>query len=117
MSARTYSPPRLAPDVDLDLSRNEGRHAATDLVQSIDRPGDLIGRYPDSTALQKQLAGLYRVRSEQVLVTAGGDDALFRCFLARLGPGATAVATTPTFEMISIYSGQVGARLVEIEWW
>ena len=77
----------------------------------------MIGRYPDSTALRKQLADLYRVRSEQVLVTAGGDDALFRCFLARLGPGATAVATTPTFEMISIYSGQVGARLVEIEWW
>ncbi len=117
MSARTYSTPRLAPDIDLDLSRNEGRPAATDLVQSIDRPGDLIRRYPDSTALRKQLAGLHRVRAEQVLVTAGGDDALFRCFLARLGPGATAVATTPTFEMIPIYSGQVGARLVEIDGW
>jgi len=117
MSARTYSTPRLAPDIDLDLSKNEGGPATADLVRSIDRPNDLVRRYPDSTALREQLAGLYGVRADQVLVTAGGDDGLFRCFLARLGSGSTAVATKPTFEMISIYADQVGAHLVEIDWW
>ncbi len=117
MSHRTYTPSRFAPEVDLDLSKNEGNPATLNLPQSTQWPDELIRRYPDTTALRDQLAHFHEVRSEQILVTAGGDDALFRCFLARLGPDATAVATTPTFEMIPIYSNQVGSELVEIEWW
>lgn len=117
MSHRTYTPSRFAPEVDLDLSKNEGNPATLNLSQSTQWPDELIRRYPDTTALRDQLADFHKVRLEQILVTAGGDDALFRCFLARLGPGATAVATTPTFEMIPIYSNQVGSELVEIEWW
>jgi len=117
VSHRTYTPSRFAPEVDLDLSKNEGNPATLNLSQSTQWPDELIRRYPDTTALRDQLADFHKVRLEQILVTAGGDDALFRCFLARLGPGATAVATTPTFEMIPIYSNQVGSELVEIEWW
>ena len=117
MSAVRYSPPRLSPGIDLDLSRNEGRTPATDLMPSVVELGELIRRYPDTTALLRQLARLHDLREDQLLVTAGGDDALLRCFLARLGPGLTAVTTTPTFEMISIYADQVGSRLVEVEWW
>ena len=117
MRLSTYSPPRRDPDIDLDLSRNEGRPTTTDLVRSVVQPSELIRCYPDITALRDRIARLHGVSAGQVLVTAGGDDALFRCVLARLGPGLTAVATTPTFEMISVYSGQVGARLAEIEWW
>ncbi|MEN8113757.1 MAG: histidinol-phosphate transaminase [Actinomycetota bacterium] len=117
MTAPAYSPPTIARDVDLDLSRNEGWLAAEGLVGSIADPGDLIRRYPDTATLRTRLAALRGVPEEQVLVTAGGDDALFRCVLARLGPGRTAVSTTPTFQMIPVYAGQVGARLVEVEWW
>ncbi|MEN8233640.1 MAG: histidinol-phosphate transaminase [Actinomycetota bacterium] len=116
MSAPMYSPPTVSRDVDLDLSRNEGRPTARDLVGSVSDPSDLIRRYPNTSALQDRLAELHGVASDQVLVTAGGDDALFRCFLARLGPGRTAVSTTPTFQMIPVYAGQVGARLIEIGW-
>ncbi len=117
MSTMSYSPPPLRPGVDLDLSRNEGRSKAADLIGSIDRLDELVCCYPDTTALRRQLAGLHNLREDRLLVTAGGDDALLRCFLARLGPGMTAVTTTPTFEMIPIYANQVGSQLVEVEWW
>jgi len=117
MSAPTYTGPILTHDVELDLSRNEGMRASTDLVGSVTDPNEMIRRYPDTSDLRRRLAELHGVSEDQVLVTAGGDDALFRCILSRLGPGKTAVATTPTFEMIPVYAGQVGSRLVEIDWW
>ncbi len=117
MSSVVYSPPSLRSNVDLDLSKNEGRSKTADLIGSIDRLDELVCRYPDTTPLRRQLARLHDLREDQLLVTAGGDDALFRCFLARLGPEKTAVTTTPTFEMVSIYANQVGSRLVEVEWW
>ncbi len=117
MSAPTYTGPLLLHDVDLDLSRNEGMQASTDLVGSVADPNELIRRYPDTSDLRRRLAEMHSIAEDQVLVTAGGDDALFRCVLSRLGPETTAVATTPTFEMIPVYVGQVNSRLVEIEWW
>ena len=117
MTRPTYAGPLLSHDIELDLSRNEGSLASTDLVGSVVDPNELIRRYPDTTDLQRRLAEIHGVAEDQVLVTAGGDDALFRCMLARLGPGRNAVATTPTFEMIPVYAGQIGSQLVEIEWW
>ena len=99
MSGVNYSPPPLRPGVDLDLSKNEGRSKAADLIGSIDRLDELVRCYPDTTPLRRQLARLHDLREDQLLVTAGGDDALLRCFLALLGPGMTAVTTTPTVEM------------------
>ncbi len=117
MSTPKYAGPLLAHEVDLDLSRNEGMRTSVDLVGSVADPNDLIRRYPDTTDLRRRLAQFHGVPEDQVLVTAGGDDALFRCILARLGPDTTAVATTPTFEMIPVYAGQIRSRLVEIDWW
>ncbi len=117
MTRPTYTGPLLLHDVELDLSRNEGMRTSTDLVGSVADLNELIRRYPDTTQLRDRLAEMHGLPTDQVLVTAGGDDALFRCVLSRLGPERTAVATTPTFEMIPVYAGQVGSRLVEIEWW
>jgi histidinol-phosphate aminotransferase len=112
----TYSAPVTDPAVDLDLSRNEGRADAVALFSALPELGPLVSRYPDTSALRRRLAELNRVDPDQVLVTAGGDDALHRCFLALVGGGGRAVATTPTFEMIPVYAGQVGARLTEVPW-
>jgi histidinol-phosphate aminotransferase len=117
MSTPKYAGPLLTHEVDLDLSRNEGMRTSVDLVGSVADPNDLIRRYPDTTDLRRRLAQFHGIPEDQVLVTAGGDDALFRCILARLGPDTTAVATTPTFEMIPVYAGQIRSRLVEIDWW
>ena len=112
-----YTGSLLSHEVELDLSRNEGMHTSADLIGSVPDLNELIRRYPDTAGLRDRLAEMHGLPTDQVLVTAGGDDALLRCFLSRLGRGQSAVATTPTFEMIPVYAGQVGSRLVEIEWW
>ncbi len=111
----TYRPPVFTAPIDLDLSRNEGRPgpAARSALA-----GDLegrVGRYPDTTKLREGLAARFSVDESRVLVTAGGDDALFRCFLSRRG-GAV-VSTSPTFEMIPRYAAQTRMTLGEVEWW
>lgn len=88
----------------LDLSKNEGRS-----------DGSAVSSYPDTTELRFAIARRHGVSTSQVLVTAGGDDAIFRCILANIGNPV--VASTPSFEMISRYASQVGSPLVEIPWW
>jgi histidinol-phosphate aminotransferase len=117
MSPATYVPQGFKVPIDLDLSKNEGRSRAEELVASIEDPRRLVGRYPDTSALRSRLAALHGVGEERVLVTAGGDDALSRCFLARVGVGRQAISTYPTFEMIPRYAEQRRAELVEIPWW
>lgn len=112
-----YLPPGFDVPIDLDLSKNEGMTRARDLLAGIADPGSAISRYPEIGALRQALADLHGLPPGSVLVTAGGDDALFRCFLARVGRGSRVVTTTPTFEMIARYAGQQGAELVEIPWW
>lgn len=115
MAPSAYAPPRFDAAIDLDLSRNEGI-APTTMQIDPNMPG-VVGRYPDTTELRRRLAERHGVPESRVLVTAGADGALLRCFLARLGSGRQAVATYPTFEMIPRYAQQVGARLVEVPWW
>lgn len=109
-----YEPPSFDAPVDLDLSRNEGRPTITSLELDSDTLARLTARYPDTSALTTLVAERHRLPEGQVLVTAGGDDALFRCFLHGRG---SVVATTPSFEMIARYTEQVGRPLVEIPWW
>jgi hypothetical protein len=79
MSEPTYAGPLLAHEFELDLFRNEGMRASTDLVGSVADANELIRRDPDTTDLRRRLADIHSVAADQVLVTAGGDDALFRC--------------------------------------
>lgn len=112
-----YSPPRLGPTVDLDLSRNEGPPPGRSLLAGVGDSGRAISRYPDVSALRDRIAARHGIEADRVLVTAGGDDALFRCLLARMGPDRRAVVTRPSFEMIPRYVAQVGGTLVEVDWW
>ncbi|MGD2103153.1 MAG: aminotransferase class I/II-fold pyridoxal phosphate-dependent enzyme [Acidimicrobiia bacterium] len=109
-----YQPPRFDAEIDLDLSRNEGRPwPLSDTALAIDL--DVVSRYPDTTRLQTAVAVRHGIETDRVLITAGGDDALARCFLSRAG--TTVVATTPSFEMITRYARQTGGSVVQVEWW
>jgi histidinol-phosphate aminotransferase len=116
MSFDRYPALRPSPSVDLDLSRNERPRLPVGVIGGATEPTS-ISRYPDTAALRAAIAARHDVPRDRVLVTAGGDDALLRCVLSRLGRGRTAVTTTPTFEMIPVFAAQVGARLTEVEWW
>jgi histidinol-phosphate aminotransferase len=80
--------------------------------QAID---DVIG-YPNPTLLEAMIAELYGVETEQVIVTAGGDESLERACKSVLMPGTEIIVPHPTFEMIPIYAGLCGARVVDIPW-
>lgn len=110
-----YQVPAQRGTIEVDLSRNEGTPWSIDSGTSVDDLARVASRYPEITALMEAIASRHQVEPDQVLVTAGGDDALFRCFLAR--SGSTVVTTTPTFEMISRYSDQTRCNLSEIPWW
>lgn len=114
MSVR-YQPPVFEHLIDLDLSRNEGGPQISSVALDEGVIGAVTSRYPDTSTLRAAIAARHRVSEDRVLVTAGGDDALFRCFLSVFG--ATVVATTPSFEMIRRYATQVGAPLIEVPWW
>jgi len=112
-----YLPQGFTVPIDLDLSKNEGNTRAEELLASIPDPKMAVSRYPDTTSLREGLARLHGLPEGSVLVSAGGDDALFRCFLARVGRGRQVVSTYPTFEMIPRYTEQMGAELIETPWW
>ncbi len=110
-----YEPPSFAARIDLDLSRNEGTPTVDEIGLSPDEIAALTSRYPSTTVLREILAQRHGLTPDRVLVTAGGDDALFRCFLSMAG--STVVSTTPSFEMIRRYTAQLETPLVEIPWW
>ncbi|MEO0478296.1 MAG: aminotransferase class I/II-fold pyridoxal phosphate-dependent enzyme [Planctomycetota bacterium] len=109
-----YAPPRPRGPIELDLSRNEGR-APKGLVPSAVTPADLA-RYPQLSELRSELASRCGVSEGQVVLTAGGDDALLRCCFAVRGLGSRALLTRPTFEMIPRYATLAGLGLDEVEW-
>lgn len=113
--SRAYEPPSFDSQIDLDLSRNEGSPTITEIGLGSDEIAALTSRYPSATVLREVLAGRHGLSPDRVLVTAGGDDALFRCFLSVAG--TSVVATTPSFEMIRRYTAQLETPLIETPWW
>jgi histidinol-phosphate aminotransferase len=113
--SKIYRPPSFRAPIDLDLSRNEGSPTVTDIGLDSEATAAITSRYPDTTALTAIVARRHGVSEKRVLVTAGGDDALFRCFLSVAG--SSVVATTPSFEMIRRYTAQLETPLIEVPWW
>jgi HAD superfamily hydrolase (TIGR01548 family) len=99
-----YSIPRAALPMDLFLDANEGALCA----DHADR------RYPDTRALTRMLSELWLVPEDQLLVTAGGDDAIERVLRFALRERREALVPVPTFEMIERYVAGAGGRLVSV---
>jgi histidinol-phosphate aminotransferase len=76
----------------------------------------LLGRYPDARSLESQLADLIGVRADELLVTAGSDDALAR-IVDRRCRGRRVVVLDPTFTLIPRLLETAGADLVRVPWW
>lgn len=117
--AATYRRHRPPQPIDLWLDGNEGAAPPDALLTELARGagGTLLSRYPDAAPLERDLAARFGVSPEAVLVTAGADEALDRVCRAFLGPGLTALTTTPTFAMVPRYVALAGARLDTVEWW
>ncbi len=112
-----YFSPQSAYDIDLRLNGNEGVEPPASLFDAIrDRFPILLQRYPTVMELESLLARRFGLPCDQVLVTAGADDALYRACMALLAPDRAFVVPVPTFEMLVHYGRLAGGRAVEIEW-
>lgn len=79
---------------------------------------ELLCRYPSVGEFEMELAERLggRSGSASVVVTAGGDDALYRLCMALLEPGLDAIVTTPSFEMIPKYARLAGTEPISVAW-
>lgn len=103
-----YAPSQPRAPVDLDLARNEGPRTTP--------AAERLRRYPDARTLERALAARFELAPEQVLVTAGADDALDRACRAFLGPRRALVMPVPGFEMLERYAALAGAELRGVPW-
>lgn len=114
-------PYEVRPSVSGDwllLDRNEGPPAPSSLLRNLELVGpEAVRRYPDSRCLEHLLARRFGVGADCVLVTAGADDAIDRCFRAFVGQGEKVIYTVPCFAMLERYALLSGARVVEVEWY
>jgi histidinol-phosphate aminotransferase len=99
-----YRTPGAGSTADLRLDGNEGAGP------------EEVRRYPDPRPLEEILAQRLKVTPEQVLVTAGGDEALDRICRAYLAPGRELIQPAPTFEMIARYARLAGAEVISVPW-
>lgn len=115
---KPYVVPRHPAPIRFKLDSGEGLASPGDAFGPLaEADADaLIRRYPDRAELEAQLAARLGCAPAQVLVTAGGDDALDRACRALLAPGRSLVFPTPSFEMIARYAGWTGAQVRTVPW-
>jgi histidinol-phosphate aminotransferase len=103
--------------MDLLLDANEGASPPAGLMETLSRlDAELLRRYPNARPLEAMIAQRFGLAPEQVVVTAGADDALYRVSMAMLEPGREVILPTPTFEMLPRYARLAGAKIVEVPW-
>lgn len=103
--------------VDLYLEGNEGPRPGPELFDElVSAGGEIIRRYPDSGPLERQIGKLLQIDPENVIVTAGADDALERAIRSVGSPGREMILPVPTFEMIGRYALLAGCDIMEVPW-
>jgi histidinol-phosphate aminotransferase len=115
---RAYQRTPLPAGVTLRLDANEGQPTAEEVVLAALREGgsDLFRRYPDTRALEAQLAAHYGIDASRVFVSAGADDVIDRCCRAYLFPGSTLLVAEPGFEMFDHYAALAGGHVAKAAW-
>lgn len=116
--ALAYRRPTPAGPVTLKLDANEGPSPAIEpMLEALRREGaELLRRYPDAAPLEQALARRFGIHPAQVLVTAGGDEAIDRCCRAFLAPGRSLLLPEPTFEMFGRYARLARGETVSVPW-
>jgi histidinol-phosphate aminotransferase len=113
----SYAVPRAPAPTDLKLDANEGASPPAELLQTLPSLGpELFCRYQKPRALEEMLAESLGIAPEQVLVTAGGDEAIDRACRAFLFPNREMVLPTPAFEMFTYFAQLSGGRIKTTSW-
>jgi histidinol-phosphate aminotransferase len=117
---RAHRAPRGRPDrrgyLRLDLGESS-RPASPRVLQALQQlaPEDL-SRYPDSSSLIAKLARLHQVDPQQVIVTAGSDEAIRWSFSAFVEEGSRVAIPRPTFGAFLTAAEAAGAFVERIDY-
>jgi histidinol-phosphate aminotransferase len=113
-----YRPAEKPPTIDLHLDGNEGALLPIDFLDVLKQTKTLeqVNRYPHADEFEKQLAKHHGLDAQQVIVTAGGDEAIDRICRAFLEAGREIIIPSPTFEMIARYANLTAAKTVKLPW-
>ena len=115
VSRGAYSVPRAPGPIDLHLDANEGTVVWDGLEDCIHEASNLR-RYPSASQIEAALAARFGVRPSQVIVTAGGDDALDRACRMTLSPARSLLLPEPSFEMFRRYAELARAQVESVAW-
>ncbi len=116
-AARAYAVPRAGAPCDLRLDANEGEAPPEiwlDALRALSP--EALRRYPGPAQLEARLAAWWALAPEQVVLTAGGDDALCRACRAMLAPGRSAIVPVPGFEIVLREVRLTGGELIPVPW-
>ncbi len=114
---RPYQKPRASRPGVLRLNSNEGSLPPGQLLSALGQEDiSLIREYPDDDSLRLAIANYLGVAPQQIVVTAGADDALDRCCRTFLGPDREMILPVPEFEMLRRYGEIAGATIVPVPW-
>ncbi len=102
----------------LKLDANEGPviDPAPLLDTIADELSGLLREYPRGTSFEEALAERFEVAPDRVLIAAGGDEILDRCFRAFGGPGRNVVLPEPSFSMLRHYANTSGTEVHSVAW-
>lgn len=116
VNAKPYSKGPSLAGIDLWLDANEGAPILSDAEIGAAAARACVRRYPDTSALKRDIAVRLGVSPERVVVTAGGDEAIDRVCRGFIGAGDEAVMAVPTFEMIGRYVRAAGGTVRGVRW-
>jgi histidinol-phosphate aminotransferase len=113
LNRRTYEAPAEGRSNKLRLDFNENTTGCSSAVRrALARlSAKQLAMYPEYQASTRRLARYFRIRSEELLLTNGGDDALRVFFDTFVEPGSSILICEPTFPMYRYYAEIAGARI------
>ena len=116
LDRRTYESPGEGRADKLRLDFNENTAGCSPAVPRAlaKLTPQLLSMYPEYERGTARLARHFRVASEELLLTNGGDDALRLFFDAFVDAGSSVVICEPTFPMYR-YWGEVAGARIEVE--
>ena len=99
------------------LNRNENPYGTSpSIYAAMQEALKTANRFPDGTyaAAVQEIARFHGVSPKRVLLVSGSTDVMRMCAAAFLRPGSRLVTADPTFEVLQIYSGQIGCPVVRV---
>ena len=110
---RPYHPPLEGRGGKLRLDFNENTTGCSPLVRKALRKLSSadVSMYPEQETIRRELARFFRVRSDELLLTNGTDEALHLIVDTFLESGDSVLLVEPTFAMYRFYSELAGARI------